>query len=346
MIGSRFRYFLLFPVLACLMSSCSPQEPQEQPETSTMSFSAELETRAALTGRDNLTSSPFAVFGDMTSLDPDKESSALTIHNATEVRYNPSGSEWVYDNTRLWFSGYQYSFIALHPAYNQSITGFEYKDNKLKFLYTQQSDYSTATDLMIATHRRNYSGERPDPVRFRFAHVLTNVNVKVAYNAFSDGPKSINIVRLVFSNVPVKSEYEILPARLSANNKMTSDWETDIDSQKGWTVKDKGTLSVNFSGTNTRKIEANKGAFWLFSDSDALLMLPNPDDPDDRAEIEIDYTTDTGETETYTAKIPRGWEPGTNMTLSLRIDNGVVQFSVFVEDWKTGTTTNTTVPRK
>ncbi len=327
------------------MAACDSHEPQ-QPDSQSMIFSVESGSRAAVMSGDNLTDYPFAVYSDMVSMDGTPESSFITVHDATVVSYSPSERKWAYDNTQYWFSGYQYSFVAYHPAGAPWLSGIRYSKNHLQFTYSQPDDYKDACDVLIATHRRNYTGGKAEAVRFGFAHILTNVNVEMSYNCSSSGPTSITVDDLTFRNIPTKSTYAIKPAPLIGSSMMTSDWENDEGTQAGWTVGERGSLKIVFPSDAPRVVQSNKGDFKLFSESDALLMLPNPLDPDAPAELELNYTTNTGEKETISAVIPKGWSPGTNLTLSLQIANGLVQFRISVEDWKDGSTTDTTVPRK
>ncbi len=332
-----------------MVACSSSQEPQEQSSSSAMKFSVELGSRAVITSNDNITAYPFAVYGDMISNDgTTSESSPITIHDATKVSYNSQTKQWGYDKTQYWFPGFQYSFVAVqpHPDNAKWLSSFLYSKDRLKFTYTQPSDYKSAPDLLISAHRRDYAGGDADPVRFRFDHILTNVNVLVAYKGFSSGPSSITINELTFNNIPVKSTYSIMPAPLTGDSKMTSDWVNGEGSVDGWTVDRWGSTNIKFRSDAPRIVQANKDALQLFSNSDVLLLLPNPYDPDFPSELELNYTTNTGQTETVSAIIPRGWSPGSNLTLSMEINNGLVQFSVSVEPWKDGSSTNPTVPRK
>ncbi len=345
MIGIPYRHTFLSLILACLSAACNSPEPQEQPVSSPMTFGAGLGSRANVTGNDNITAAPFVVYSDMTSMSPSSESSFITIHDATEVSY--SDGQWSYNNTKYWFPGFQYSFVAFHPAGTRYLTGFEYSKNRLEFRYTQPAQYQNAPDLLISAHRCNYAGGDADPVCFDFVHILTNVNILVTYEAPSSGPGSITINNLTFKNIPTESTYSIQPAPLTGDSEMTTDWVNDEDSHKGWSVNGRSNLGIDFSGLGKpRTIQANKEAARLFTDSDALLLLPNPYDPDSPAELELNYTTNTGEGKNLSATIPRGWDPGTSLTLSLKITHGLVQFSVSIEEWKDGSTTDTTVPRK
>lgn len=346
MMGITFRHIIFSFLIACLTVACTSHEPRQQSGSSSMIFSAELRSRADLTDNDNFTSSPFAVYSDMVSIDRTPESPYITIHDATRVSYDATNSLWYYDNVQYWFPGFQYSFVALHPAVNPFLTDISYSNNRLQFIYTQPNDYTATRDVLMAVHRRDYDDGPADAVRFGFAHILTNINVKVTYNGSSTGPTRLDIIGLTFRNIPTEASYAVKPASLTGSGKMTSDWISDEGTHQGWTVKKHGDLNIDFPAGETRTVEANKGAFPLFSSTDALMLLPNLFDADNPAELDLHYITDKGDRETASATIPTGWDPGANLTLSLIIDNSGVQFSFTVEPWKDGTNTNTTVPRK
>ncbi len=329
------------------MVACDSREPKAQPgATSSMEFNVELKSRTGVTGNDNLTAYPFAVYSDMTNLDPATESAFIPVMDATRVSYDSSSDQWGYDDTQYWFPGFQYSFVACHPADNQYVTEVEYASNKLEFTYTQPTDYKSASDLLIATHRRDYAGGTASPVSFSFSHILTNVNMLVSYKGSSSGPTSITIDDITFKNIPLEAKYSIEPAPVTGLSNMTSDWVHGEGSLQGWNITNKGNLTIKFPSDAPRTIQANTEGSLLFSSSDALLLLPNPDDPDLQVQLELNYTTNRGEKETVKALVPKGWNPGASVTLALRIANGLVQFSVSIEDWKDGSTTTTTVPRK
>ncbi len=325
---------------AALCVSCESEPAKAGSEA--MRFAVSDVTRASLTDGSNITKAPFAVFGDMQL----HGSSLLTvIHNGTVVRYD--GREWTYSDTQYWFPQHEHSFVAIQPADSRWASDFEYLNNNLNFTYTQPSDYKLASDLLIAVHRRDYEEGATDHVGFNFAHILTNINVLLTYKGDNIvAPKNLRINGLTFKNIPVESTYSITPAPLTEGSKMTSDWVNDEGSLKGWTVNKRGNLQIEFSDEDPKIVEINSGKLRLFSDSDALLLLPNPIDHDATSELEIKYTKSTGEEETVSAVIPTGWNPGSTINLSLDIVNGMVQFSVSVEPWKKGSENNSTVPRK
>ncbi len=329
-----------------LIASCDSSEPVGPTSDTAMEFDVAAISRSSETTSDNITALPFVVYSDMKRLSSTSDNDFIKVHDATEVKYNAQSKKWSYDNTQYWFPDFQYSFVALHPLDATGITERAYQNNRLKLNYTQPKDYSSASDILVSAHRRNCEEGEKDAVSFNFAHILTNMQILISYKGPSSGPTSIKVDNLILKEVPVKSLYSIQPAPLTGDSKMTYDWVYSEDSQKGWTVESRGSVEISFPSAAPREIQANQGAFPLFTNGDALLLLPNPADPDSEAGLELNYTTNTGETESVYAPLPaKGWEPGTKITLSMVIGASAVQMSYTVEDWKEGTTTNTTVPR-
>lgn len=346
MTGSLYRQVIAYVCVVCLTAACGSQEPAGPSAKSSMEFSADLGTRAVPMTGDNLTAYPFTVFSDMLSIDHTSETKYISILDATEVSFDKYAHQWTYDNTQYWFPGFQYAFVAVHPGADPSLSEAEYQDNRLQLTYIQPSDYTQAPDLLISSHRRDCTSVNSEPVRFSFAHILTNVNVTISYRGMSSGPSSFTVDRLTFKNLPLKSTYSIKPAPLTGDTKMTSDWVNDEGTQQGWTVKERGELNIVFPEAAPRIVYANQGEFRLFSANDTLFLLPDPGKQDEPVELELHYITNTGVEETLTGTLPTGWNPGTSLNLEINIDNGVVQLGITVGDWTFGSATTTTVPRK
>ncbi len=346
---AALRHSFILLTLSCLLTACASSDSGEEPAAAgAMRFGVDAVSRAALTTSGNLSSHPFAVFGDMANVDDLSDDKWISVLNATEVRYDASAKQWDYDDTRYWFPGYQYSFVAVHPAGASRIRDFNFSDNQLKFTYTQPSDYKTTEDILVAAHRRNFFDGNSSPVIFSFSHILSNINIRVTYiNPVSDA-KPLIVNSVDFIDVPLIATYAITPAPLSSTASMTGDFTFSPDSFEGWTITDRGNLSVRFPDTadQIRGIPPDSKPHLLFSSSDALLLIPNPAAP---TELTVSYTTydATGShpvSETFS--IPQGWRPGMNYTLSFEITNGKTLFSVDVSPWLPGDDIEATVPRK
>ncbi len=347
MMFRRLKYTMLVSAAAGLLTACQSGKDEPRSTGNQVVFTTEVVSRSSVTGNSNITDHPFVVYGDMINMEGGPDHKILPVLNGDKVSYNASTGQWTYDEPRFWFPGFQHSFVALHPANSTHLSTPRYIDSELSFTYTQPLEYTAAPDLLVSAHRRNYTDGKTDAVRFGFSHILTNVNVEVIYNGSSTDPTHITIDDITLRNIPVSSTYAITPAQiLNDYSSMTTDWVNPDGSQYGWTVGKRGDLVITFPAAAPREIQSNGPGRKLFTDRDALLLLPNPDDPDMRAELEMNYTASDGEKNTVTAVIPVGWDPATAINLLVSIDNGKVQFSFTVEDWKDGSTTNTTVPRK
>ncbi len=328
------------------MAACdSPAQEEPMADGGTMEFDVASLSRAQSTTIQTITQAPFAIFGDMAF------ATKTVVFDGSPVTYNETANGWTYGEDQYWFPKHEHSFVALHPYNSPLISDYIYSDSKLEFTYNYPDNYSDAIDALIATHRRKIGEEKTDNsgvVRFSFAHILTNVNVLVTYKGPSTGPEHITVDDVTFKNIPLKASYSITPAPLTGVSNSTYDWTNEESTFEGWRVDQRGELKIEFpqSGPKVRMIEANKAPELLFTDSDALLLLPNPDKSELPTELMMTYTTSTGETSIVGATIPSGWHPGTGLTLSLKIDNGTVQFSIEVTDWKPTTPIDTTVPRK
>lgn len=342
---TALRHIILLLTLSCLMSACSSSGVDEPEACGAVKFDSDALSRGSLTTSDNLRSYPFAVYGDMTRMD---DNEPITICDATEVRYDSSAGEWTYDDPRYWFPRFQYSFVAHHPADATCLYDPKYKDNQLKFTYRQPSDYTKAQDILIAAHRRNYNEGSTFPVRFRFEHILSNINIAVIYKDNVHGSTPLKFNEIILRDIPTAAEYAVAPASLSEAGIMTSDLVYHPESADGWITKQYGVVRIRLDKTNTVTIPNDNASHRIFSDSNALLLIPNPDGG---AEMDVSYTVyeDDGKIshdKSDTVIIPNGWQAGRSYLLTLTIANGKVQFSFDVTDWKDGDEYETTVPRK
>lgn len=335
--------------LSCLMASCGSSEPTEPADRSAVRFDNEALSRTTLTTSDNLTDRPFAVYADMQRIDSPDDDKFVTVCDGLEVRYDASEKEWTYDDTRYWFPQFQYSFIAMHPANASGVTNPKISNNQLKFKYRQPSDYKRADDILLAVHRRNYTGGPTYPVRFRFEHLLSNIDVSVTYTDPDSEAAAIQVQDITIYDIPTQAEYAVTPAQLSPNAQMTSDYAVNPESIDGWNITNYGTVKTKFVSTNKAATIPNDNTpHSLFSAGDALLLLPNPEE---ETEMEISYAVvdakgNAGPIQTETAVIPNGWLPGRRYLLSMLIVKGIVQFTVDVTEWEYTDPIETIVPRK
>ncbi len=337
---------ILAPAALWWLASCQSgnDEPALDQTDSRIDFTTEVSSRGEIFTGSNITNRPFLVFGEMRLINASADNDYIKIFDGTKVEYNKSAGKWLYDGTGFWFPNFQHTFAAVYPEKNVCIRNKTFENNSLKLSYTQASNYASAEDLLVATHRRNYTGGKAEIVKFEFAHILSNVNIQVSYRGPSYGPSSITVTHLTFNEFPTSATFTIKPAPLTGGSQMTSDWVYEEDTYMGWSLNNTGTLYIPFK--NKKAVQTNGEAVQLFSSSDPLIVLPNPDESADPIELELSYTTNTGEEKTAYATLPINWNPGSSLNLSLEIINDNIQFSYDIEDWEVGANTNTTVPRK
>ncbi len=338
--------------MLCLMASCDKQDPEIQHAACAMEFDVTCLSRATPTTSQNITDAPFVVYGDMTFIE---NGNRTVIFNGSPVTFTPSTNKWTYTGTQYWFPQHDHSFVAFYPIDATCISPLQYSDSKLKFTYTQPSDYKETTDMLIATHRRKYIDGNADAIKFSFGHILSNISINATYSAAAVGDPYIMLTGITLKNIPTKATYGITPEALTGNSNMTSYCEFDAGSFYGWTITDRDDLKIEFpeNSQDARKISANEAPYSLFPTDDTLLLLPNPEAP---TEMVVSYTTyvtpensvTVSQAETATVTIPKGWLPGLTYILSLTIDNShdKVKFSIDVAEWKAGKDTTTIVPRK
>ncbi len=332
-----------------LLAAC--QSGVDEPEVSAgmITFATEEASRSNTATNSSITDLPICVYGDMFRRDDSAETTLHSTFDATELRYDTSNGQWTYDRPQYWFPGYQYSFVAFCPANTSNLSSINYQNSQLQFTYNYPvSDYRKADDLLVTAHRRNYIEGTDGTVIFQFSHILSNISIQVEYVDPTGEALPLVINSITLRRIPVKADYSIVPATLSPNGWMTSDFNHLPGTVDGWTLTDRGDLTIQFpdKGSDARTIPSDDSYHSLFSADKPLLLLPNPEEA---TAMTISYTTFENnliKSKTDELTIPISWLPGAKYNLSLRISNRTTIFGVTVTDWKEGTTTDTTVPRK
>ncbi len=341
--AGKIRHTILLLTLCFLMASCNSQEPEIHTERGAMEFDIAGISRAVSTTSHNITESSFAIYGDMTFV---KNQNTTVVFDGETATFSLTDNKWHYSNTQYWFPDHEHSFVALHPAGSPCVSDIQYSDSQLQFTYTYPFDnYSDAKDVLVATHRRDYTEGNADAVRFIFSHTLSNMNVQFIYYNPNRGAVPLRLNSITFKNIPVAATYAVAPAKL-AGGSMTNDFAGDMAAFEGVTVTGRGDLKIDFDGDRAISIPPDGRPYNLFSDSDVLLLLPNPDTS---SEMVVSYTTcDGGVWQDNTAEfdLPISWRPGFNYTLSISDIQDQLKFSIEVTPWKDGDTTNSIVPRK
>ncbi len=347
----RLSNIILVPATLCLMAT-SCQSGADEPPTSRgnkVVFATEVASRTTLVSNSNITDHSFLVYGDMKRIDPQPGDPLITILNGAEVSYDPSARQWSYDDTRYWFPEFQHSFVALYPATTPCVSARQYSNSKLTFTYRYPIDnYKDATDVLVTAHRRNYDGQNGGDIVFRFGHILSNFNINSKYTNPVAGAQPLVINEITFYNIPVRGDYSITPSPITGGSSMTYDFDPAPDTYDGWSITERGILKIEFpaSGDEARILPPDEKTYSLFSNSDGLLLIPNPDVS---TEMMVKYTVyDDGEWRLKTERfaVPQGWRSGYSYTLSLHIDNRKVLFNIDVAEWEYTKEIETEVPRK
>lgn len=138
-----------------------------------MTFVVSDLSRAAVTTDLNFAGSRFAVYGDMRFKDHDLQ----TIFDNTTVTHD--GSKWTYADKQYWFPKHEHSFIALNPVDAPGMSDAQYSGSRLSFNYTLPDDYQSASDIIVATHRRMGATDPAatvSPIALNFWHTMARVN--------------------------------------------------------------------------------------------------------------------------------------------------------------------------
>lgn len=342
--------FLFLPLSALwLATACTSSADEPQAGSNEMVFTTEGLSRTSVTGNSNLYNYPFAVYGDMIHAVRQPDSKLILTHNNTEVRYDAQSGVWTYDETQFWFPGFQYSFVAIHPANPLHLSNSQYQNNQLKFTYTQPDNFRKAQDILFATHRRTYTSGKTDPVGFTFSHLLSCMNIQVLFNTPIYGVDSLKVKRITLKNISKKGTWAVTPAPLIGSY-MTSDYDFESGSYSGWKILDNADLELDFTDNPARgvTIPNDNKHYQLFSNADALLLLPNPEPG---TELIFEYTIfenygTTSRDVTHSVIIPSAWQAGNNYQLSLDVINHTVNIKCTVEKWHDFPAFEIDVPRK
>lgn len=329
--------YILFT--ACLVSSCTSDEPDiaDGGKNSELSFAVSDISRTSVTTNLNFLGSEFTVYGDMKFMDFDP----TIIFDKTTVTYR--NNRWNYGNTQYWLPKHEYSFVAVHPSDAAAISGTKYENNQLSFKYTLPDNYKTTDDFIVATHRRmaDYDPSVQDtpaasPVILNFWHIMSRINFRVKNAGAAD---VVRMTKIELEGINKAGTFTIIPAPLSSGSKQTEDYNYS------WTgISNKGTLPAAIQVDIPEDKEMP-----LFTDDNALLMIPQPDN--NEVILHITYTLiDAGaqpEELTLTAQAPiGGWESGKIYTYSFDIEEITkeITLTVSVKNWQTPKASGITVP--
>ena len=283
----NLRYLILCCAYALtgLMVSCSSEDSEPLCDGyDELVFVTAKQSRAAESTTANLTSKPFALYGNVCLAND--ESDITELMNGRQATY--SSGKWNYGTTIYWFPNHIHTFLALHPieAVNntRTVTDVKYDNSRLSFKYTHPANYKNASDLLIATHRRRYDqvmGKIEDPVSFTFEHILSVLDIRVKYNeelAYNNWNNRIVITEIVLDTINVSGTYSVHPDNLTEANARVG---TDAHSESGWSNLTSGSRSFKgdaYTTHNTGHMNqygVQPGEFKpVFQNADAITVLP------------------------------------------------------------------------
>ena len=319
-----------------LVSSCATDT--DAPDYTTgveMAFDVATPSRAIInTGTTSLNNKTFKLFGDLNTdkvyINGEYFEGIRRIFDGTEVKY--ASSKCNYGTTQYWLMGQEYWFVALFPYSPQGVSDMTYDDSKLNFTYTLPSDLNNAVDLLAATDRRkfNLSNTSLATVSFKFQHLLSQINIQAAldedlmyvddddYRAEDPDYKDeyIEFQRVDICGAKTAATFTISPAATLSTNPInigTVDIkliDNDADSK----------LSKPFDPT--RIITNNGKLVSFFSNTDALLIIPQQFDSDSEAKMVLTYTINGNTERERQIELPLAgykWEAGKTYTYKFTV---------------------------
>lgn len=334
----------IVPLTGALSACSSDNVSADIPEQGFgVTFTAREASRATLTSDLNITDNTFVVYGDMVQTST-PTATPTTVFDATPVTY--ADGKWSYANLQYWFPSHTYSFVALHPAADNNVSDINYQNSQLSFTYTYPDDYTQATDLLVANHRRRYSDNRTDngsgtitgtinPVEFNFRHLMARINFTGNVNAALTS--NVTFHSITISGLYGKSTYTVTPASVSQTATLTDDYTEDWTSV---TTEEPTTIvKKTFSGQSSEVAPGNN--IKMFPDDDPLLLLPQ--ELPQNVTVTIDYSIDgnhkTASTNLYgTAMLAHSGEWLPRKTYNYNFSVGVNEYIIFsqptVNEWK------------
>ena len=335
--------------LAGMMVSCSSEDSEPTCAGSEeVVFVTPEPTRAGVTTTANLTAKPFTVYGDMSLAGG--EGDLTVLMNGSQATYNTSEKKWNYGTTLYWFPNHVHSFVALHPieAINstRTVTDVKYDDGRLSFNYTHPSDYKKASDLLVATHRRQYVqelGKRAEPVSLTFGHILSVLDIQIRYCeelAYNNWNNRIEVTEIVLDGINVSGTYNVRPNDLNETNASSG---TDAHDGSGWSNLKTGSSAFRgdtYNEWNTGHInqEVTQTPVFkpVFKNTDAFIVLPKAS-----GNVTLTMTFRLYVNGTYAADHTLStvlenaeWGAGQKITYSLQVKVGeILQGGCKIEEW-------------
>lgn len=318
-----------FFTVALAFGSCTSQgEPDAMPDSGTAPMTFGAATSRALTTAANITESPFAVWGNQTPLSG--TGSGTSVFDNETVSY--SGGAWNYANTRYWFPGFIYNFLAIHPAPAEA-PDYDAAAGKLRYAFDTAA--SRTTDLLHASYRRECrTADDPSStarVPFSFSHSLAAVHIRIKADASLAGGTEVKINSASLHGIYSSATLELTS---DANGAPRTSW----DFSRGTLTTAAGPLTSDNGGITLRPGEA---AEIFITDGTPLMLIPQT--VGNNATLTLSYSIGEGAAKQtgvslFAPSQRHGgvWNAGQSYGYTLTIqDNDHIIFSVpDIHDWE------------
>lgn len=323
-----FRLAGFFTVALALGGCSSQSEPDAMPDSGKTPMTFGAVTSRALTTAETITDSPFSVWGNQTPVTG--TGSGISVFDNEKVSY--SGGVWSYTDTRYWFPGFIYNFLAIHPAPAQTP---QYDPAAGVLKYTFDTSASRSTDLLYAAYRRKCVAA-DDPastarVPFSFSHALSVLHIRIkADQSLADGT-SVRIASATLHGI-----YGTATLELSTDTKGAPRLHWDLGG--GNLSTDANPLASDNGGIILRPGEASE---IFITDNTPLMLIPQT--VGNNATLTLTYTIGDGAQKQagvslFAPSQRHGgvWSAGKSYSYTLTIqDNDHIIFSVpDIHDWE------------
>ncbi|MDE5856876.1 MAG: fimbrillin family protein [Muribaculaceae bacterium] len=318
------------------VSSCT-SDPEVTDCATGVEMTFDVETasasRASIITKDNATKQTFNLFGTLNTskvyINGEYFEGSKTIFDGTQVKYQSSA--WNYGTTQYWLLGQEYSFVAVMPFTISGATDMTYSGSGLSFTYTLPSDLNNAIDILAATDRRKFLLNNTDlpKVSFTFSHLLAQINIQVALDEdlmYEDDDNYRG------ADPDYEDEYiefhkvEIWGSKTAANFTITPAASSSTNPDPSGTIEamliDNATDSKLSKSFTSKKLTNNKEFVSFFSNTDALLIMPQQFAADSEAKMVLTYTVNGNTDRLRQIEIPLAgykWEAGKTYTYKFTV---------------------------
>ena len=316
-------------------SSCtSDPEVTDYATGEEMTFDVGPSTRAIVIKKDNVTKQTFRLYGDLNTksvyINGEYFEGLRKIFDGAQVKYQSSA--WNYGTAQYWLLGQEYSFVAIMPYAISGASGMTYSNSELSFSYTLPSNLNDAVDLLAATDRRKFhlGSSSLATVSFTFKHLLSQISIQIALdedlmyvdddNYRKEDPdyedEFIEFHRVEIYGSRSAAAFTVTPGSLPADGQTS---EGTIDMRL---IDNDGDSKLSKPLSPARKITNNGQHVSIFSDADALLLMPQEFASDSEAKMGLTYTVNGNTGRERQIELPLAgnkWEAGKTYTFKFTV---------------------------